>query len=69
MSFNKELADKILDFAKLEPTVQVGEGHDFFAPEFNADDFKDTAKQLISSGQISAMIEEDYSGLFLAFRF
>ncbi|MGF0086808.1 hypothetical protein [Streptococcus hyointestinalis] len=68
MSYNQELAYKILEFAKLEPTVPVGIAHDFRSSDFDEDDFKDTAKQLISSGQITAYIQEDYAGLFLAFR-
>ena len=32
MSFNQALADKILEFAALEPTIPVGTGHDFHAP-------------------------------------
>lgn len=68
MSFNQALADKILEFAALEPTIPVGTGHDFHAPEFEEDDFKDTAKQLISSGQITGLLKEDYSGLFIEFR-
>lgn len=34
MSFNQTLADKILEFAALEPTIPAGTGHDFHAPEF-----------------------------------
>ena len=68
MSFNQTLADKILEFAALEPTIPVGTGHDFHAPEFEEDDFKDTAKQLISSGQITCLLKEDFSGLFIEFR-
>lgn len=68
MSFDKNIANKILEFAKLEPTVPVGTGHDFHAPEFEEDDFKDTAKQLISSGQITGLLKEDFSGLFIEFR-
>ncbi|WP_275543838.1 hypothetical protein [Streptococcus sp. Marseille-P8640] len=68
MSFNQALADKILEFAALEPTIPVGTGYDFHAPEFEEDDFKDTAKQLISSGQITGLLKEDYSGLFIEFR-
>ncbi|HFI0428326.1 TPA: hypothetical protein ACGOZO_000249 [Streptococcus suis] len=68
MSFNQAIADKILEFATLEPTIPVGTGHDFRAPEFDEDDFKDTAKQLISSGQISSLLKEDFSGLFIEFR-
>lgn len=68
MSFNQTLADKILEFAALEPTIPVGTGHDFRASEFDEDDFKDTAKQLISSGQISGLLKEDFSGLFIEFR-
>ena len=68
MSFNQALADKILEFAALEPTIPVGAGHDFYAPEFEEDDFKDTAKKLISTGQISGHLEEDFSGFYIAFR-
>lgn len=68
MSFNLSLADKILEFAALEPTVPIGNSHDFRVQEFDEDDFKDTAKQLISSGQISGILKEDYSGLFIEFR-
>lgn len=68
MSFNQELADKILEFATLEPTIPVGTGHDFHAPEFEEDDFKDTAKQLISSGRITGLLKEDFSGLLIEFR-
>lgn len=68
MSFNQTLADKILEFAALEPTIPAGAGHDFRAPEFDEDDLKDTAKQLISSGQISGLLKEDFSGLFIEFR-
>lgn len=68
MSFSQELADKILEFAALESTIPVGTGHDFHAPEFDEDDFKDTAKQLISSGQITGILKENYSGLFIEFR-
>lgn len=53
MSFDKNIADKILEFAKLEPTVPVGTSHDFRSEEFDQDDFRDTAKKLISTGQIS----------------
>ena len=34
MSFDKNIADKILEFAKLEPTVPVGTSHDFRSEEF-----------------------------------
>lgn len=68
MSFNQTLADKILEFAALEPTIPVGTGHDFRNSEFDEDDFKDTAKQLISSGQITGLLKEDFSGLFIEFR-
>lgn len=68
MSFNQTLANKILEFAALEPTVPVGAGHDFRTSEFDEDDFKETAKQLISSGQITGLLKEDYSGLFIEFR-
>lgn len=68
MGFNQILADKILEFASLEPTIPAGTGHDFHAPEFDENDFKDTAKQLISSGQITGLLKEDFSGLFIEFR-
>lgn len=68
MSFNQALADRILEFAALEPTIPAGTGHDFYNPEFEEDDFKDTAKQLISSGQITGSLKEDFSGLFIEFR-
>lgn len=68
MSFNQTLADKILEFSALEPTIPAGTGHDFRAPEFEEDDFKDTAKKLISTGQISGHLEEDFSGFYIAFR-
>lgn len=68
MSFNQTLADKILEFAALEPTIPAGTGHDFYNPEFDEDDFEDTAKQLISSGQITGLLKEDFSGLFIEFR-
>lgn len=68
MPFNKALADKILEFAALEPTIPVGTGHDFHNRDFDEDDFEDTAKQLISSGQIKAELQEDFAGLYLAFR-
>ncbi|HFI0618806.1 TPA: hypothetical protein ACGO1W_000444 [Streptococcus suis] len=68
MGFNQILADKILEFAALEPNIPIGAGHDLHAPEFDEDDFKDTAKQLISSGQITGLLKEDYSGLFIEFR-
>ena len=68
MSFNQTLADKILEFSALEPTIPAGTGHDFRAPAFEADDFKETAKQLISSGQITGLLKEDFSGLFIEFR-
>lgn len=51
MSFNQALADRILEFAALEPTIPAGTGHDFYDPEFDEDDFEDTAKQLPSSHQ------------------
>ena len=57
MSFDKNIADKILEFAKLEPTVPVGTSHDFHSEEFDQDDFRDTAKKLISTGQISGNLE------------
>lgn len=68
MSFNQALADRILEFAALEPTIPVGTGHDFYDPEFDEDDFEDAAKQLISSGQITGSLKEDFSGLFIEFR-
>lgn len=68
MSFNQALADRILEFAALEPTIPVGTGHDFYDPEFDEDDFEDIAKQLISSGQITGSLKEDFSGLFIEFR-
>ncbi|APD22403.1 hypothetical protein [Streptococcus pneumoniae] len=68
MSFDKNIADKILEFAKLEPTVPVGTSHDFHSEEFDQDDFRDTAKKLISTGQISGHLEEDFSGFYIAFR-
>ena len=63
MSFNQVLADRIL-----EPTIPAGTAHDFYDPEFEEDDFEDTAKQLISSGQITGSLKEDFSGLFIEFR-
>ena len=30
MSFNQALADRILEFAALEPTIPAGTGHDFY---------------------------------------
>lgn len=68
MSFNQALADRILEFAALEPTIPEGTAHDFYDPEFKEDDFEDTAKQLISSGQITGSLKEDFSGLFIEFR-
>ena len=68
MSFNQVLADRILEFAALEPTIPAGTGHDFYDPEFDEDDFKDTVKQLILSGQITGSLKEDFSGLFIEFR-
>lgn len=68
MSFDKNIANKILEFAKLEPTVPAGTSHDFRAEEFDQDDFRDTAKHLISTGQITAHLEEDFSGFYIAFR-
>ena len=68
MSFNQTLADKILEFAMLEPTIQAGAGYDFRSKEFDQDDIRDTAKQLISTGQITALLKEDYGGLFIEFR-
>lgn len=56
MSFNQAIADKILEFAALEPTIPVGTAHDFVASEFDQEDVKDTAKQLITSRQINATI-------------
>ena len=35
MSYNQELAYKILEFAKLEPTVPVGIAHDFRSSDFD----------------------------------
>lgn len=64
MSFNQVLADRILEFAALEPTIPAGTAHDFYDPEFE----EDTAKQLISSGQITGSLKEDFSGLFIEFR-
>ncbi|MGT2800673.1 hypothetical protein [Streptococcus marmotae] len=68
MSYNQVIADKILEFAKLEPTTPAGTAHDFRSDEFDQDDFRDTAKKLILTGQISAKLQEDYSGLFIEFR-
>lgn len=68
MSYNQALASKILEFAALEPTISAGTSHDFRSSEFDEDDFEDTAKQLISSGQIKAKLQEDYAGLFIEFR-
>lgn len=68
MSFNQVLADRILEFAALEPTIPAGTAHDFYDPEFDEDDFKDTAKQLISSGQITGSLKGDFSALFIEFR-
>lgn len=68
MSFNQALADRILEFAALEPTIPEGTAHDFYDPGFEEDDFEDTAKQLISSGQITGSLKEDFSGLFIEFR-
>ena len=55
MGFNQTLADKILEFAALEPTIPVGAGHDFRASEFEEDDFKDTAKSLLYSRKTTAV--------------
>lgn len=69
MSFNQEIADKILEFAKLEPTIPVGTAHDFSTTDFDQKDIRDTAKQLISSGKIRATIQEWHDGLVtLVFR-
>ena len=68
MSFDKNIADKILEFSRLEPTVPVGTYHDFRSEEFDKDDFRDTAKKLISTGKISGHLEEDFSGFYIAFR-
>ncbi|HEL1261566.1 TPA: hypothetical protein TVN91_000482 [Streptococcus equi subsp. zooepidemicus] len=68
MAFNKEIADKILEFAKLEPSIPKGQAHDLRLDEFNDIDVKDTANQLITSCQISATIQEDFAGLFIEFR-
>lgn len=68
MVFSKEIADKILEFAKLEPTMPKGQAHYLRLDEFDDTDVKDTAKQLIASGQISATIQEDFAGLFIEFR-
>lgn len=68
MAYSQEIANKILEFAALEPTIPVGRSHDFRALEFHEDDFKDTAKQLISSGQIIGLLKKDYAGLFIEFR-
>lgn len=68
MSYNQELAQKMIEAYKLEPTIPAGKAHDFRADDFDEDDFKDTAKRLISSGQITAAIQEDYAGLYLIFR-
>ncbi|WP_449451727.1 hypothetical protein [Streptococcus suis] len=63
MGYNQEIADKILAFAALEPTIPVGTAHDFVASEFDQEDVKDTAKQLIASGQIKATIHEWHDDL------
>ena len=55
MSFDKNIADKILEFAKLEPTVPVGTSHDFRSEKFDQDDFRDTAKKLISTDRKSVV--------------
>ncbi|MDV5976218.1 MULTISPECIES: hypothetical protein [Streptococcus] len=70
MTFSKEIADKILEFAALEPTIPVGVGHDFQTDAFDQNDVLDTAKYLISTGQIKAKIENHYyNGLVnIAFR-
>lgn len=47
MSFNQALADRILEFAALEPTIPVGTGHDFYDPEFDEDDFYDGIKKFL----------------------
>ncbi|MGT2969078.1 hypothetical protein [Streptococcus azizii] len=58
MAYSQEIADKILEFAKLEPTIPVGTAHDFTTADFDQEDVRDTAKQLISSGKIKATIHE-----------
>jgi hypothetical protein len=68
MSFDKNIADKILEFAKLEPTAPVGTAHEFHSEGFDQDDFRDTAKKLISTGQITANLEDDFSGFYITFR-
>ncbi|WP_164683860.1 hypothetical protein [Streptococcus hyointestinalis] len=68
MAYKQELAQKMIEAYKLEPTIPAGNSHDFRADDFDEDDFKDTAKKLISSGQITANIQNDYAGLYLAFR-
>lgn len=64
MGYNQEIADKILEYAKQAPSVL----DDFRQDDFDADDFRDTAKRLISSGRIFAKLKEDYSSPYLDFR-
>lgn len=52
MSFNQVLADRILEFAALEPTIPAGTANDFYDPEFEEDDFEDTAA-IISSTSVT----------------
>ena len=68
MPYSQEIANKILEFAKIEPTIPSGNAHDLELPDFDQEDVKDTAKHLIASGQIKAQLKEFYSGLVIAFR-
>ncbi|HFU4503918.1 TPA: hypothetical protein ACGPBB_001573 [Streptococcus suis] len=66
MSFNQILADKILERVKSTSGLDAIHFSDY-EDNFEEDDFEDTAKQLISSGQIVAKIRKDYHSLYIDF--
>ncbi|WP_238140983.1 hypothetical protein [Streptococcus suis] len=67
MGYNQEIADKILERVKSISDLDAIHFSDY-EDKFEEDDFKDTAKQLISSGQINAKIKKDYHSLYIESR-
>ncbi|MBF0709733.1 MULTISPECIES: hypothetical protein [unclassified Gemella] len=56
--YNPEIAQLILDESKR--SVPKGQAHDFALPDYDQQDFKDTAEHLIANGSISAEFEYFY---------
>lgn len=66
MGYNQEIADIILENVKNSIELDAIHFSDH-EDKFDIDDFEDTAKQLISSGQIVAKIHKDYHSLYIDF--